>query len=420
MTATLAPRRRPLIDRSSDRLITLAAIAIAVGFLLAAVLSLLLPPGSRRGLWLPLHLALAGAATTAIAGVMPFFSATLAAAPPAGARLRAAAVGTVALGALGVASGVTSGWVGLAVAGGTAFVLGIALTGAATVGPLRGALGPSRGIVSGGYVAALVEVAVGASLATLFLAGWPPLAGDWARVKPAHAWLNLVGFVSVVVATTLLHLFPTVIGARIAVVRSARVTVYGLALGAGAVAGGYLLAADLLARAGAGAAIAGSLALAVYAGRVWRTRARWTTDPGWHRFAIGGLVSAIAWFVLGIGIASGRVVVFGADPSGWLADAVAGPLVIGWIGLAITASATHLVPAIGPGDPVAHARQRRLLGQGASIRLGLVDGGAAALALGLPLGVSAVVALGAILLGLGLGATAILIAASVAVGIRRR
>ncbi len=297
MTASLATRRRPLIDRSSDRLITLAAIALAVGFLLAAVLSLLLPVGQRRGIWLPLHLALAGAATTAIAGVMPFFSATLAAAPPVGARLRAAAVAVVALGAAGVAIGVTGGRTGLAVAGGAAFVVGVGLTGSATVRPLRGALGPSRGIVSGGYVAALVSVGVGAALATLFLAGWPPLAGEWLRVKPAHAWLNLVGFVSVVVATTLLHLFPTVIGARIAAIRSARVTVYGLVIGAWLVATGYLLAVDALARLGAVVAIAGAAGLAVYAGRVWPTRARWTTDPGWHRFAIGGLVSAIAWLL---------------------------------------------------------------------------------------------------------------------------
>jgi len=420
VTASLAARRRPLIDRSSDRLITLAAIALAGGFLLAAVLSLLLPVGERRGIWLPLHLALAGAATTAIAGVMPFFSATLAAAPPVGARLRATAVAVVALGAAGVTIGVTGGRTELAVGGGAAFVVGVGLTGVATVRPLQGALGPSRGIVSGGYVAALVSVGVGAALATLFLAGWPPLAGEWLRAKPAHAWLNLVGFVSVVVATTLLHLFPTVIGARIAAIRSARVTVYGLVIGAWLVATGYLLSLDALARLGSAVAIAGAAALAVYAWRVWRTRASWTTDPGWHRFAIGGLVSAIAWLLWGIGIAAGRVIWFGADPAGWLAEAVAGPLVIGWVGLAIVAAATHLVPAIGPGDPPAHARQRLLLGRAATARLVLVDGGVVALALGLPLGLGPAVTIGTLLLALGLGATAILVAGAVTVGLRRR
>lgn len=40
----------------------------------------------------------------------------------------------------------------------------------------------------------------------------------------------------------------------------------------------------------------GAAALGVYVWRVARSRAAWTTDHPWHAFAIGGLVSAIAWF----------------------------------------------------------------------------------------------------------------------------
>ena len=90
-------RRQTPIDRSNDRLVALGAIGIAVAFLVASLLAALLPAEMRLGIWLPLHLALAGAATTAIAGLMPFFSAAFAAAPPSEARLRWAAVGAVAL-----------------------------------------------------------------------------------------------------------------------------------------------------------------------------------------------------------------------------------------------------------------------------------------------------------------------------------
>ena len=124
------------------------AIALAVGFLVAALGAALLPVETRRGDWLPLHLALAGGATTAIAGVMPFFTAAFAAAPPADVRLRFGAVLAVAAGALGVAVGVPSGAGSVAAVGGVAFIGGIALTGLATLRPLRAALGPSRGIVS--------------------------------------------------------------------------------------------------------------------------------------------------------------------------------------------------------------------------------------------------------------------------------
>src|SRR3989304_3367516 len=91
---------RPPISRSADRRVTAAGLTAAGTFLAAAVLATLLPDAARRGTWLPLHLALAGGAGTAIASMMPFFAAALAAAAPVDARLRRAAIGAVALGAL--------------------------------------------------------------------------------------------------------------------------------------------------------------------------------------------------------------------------------------------------------------------------------------------------------------------------------
>lgn len=413
-------RRQAPIDRSNDRLVALGAIGIAVTFLVASLLATLLPAQVRLGIWLPLHLALAGAATTAIAGVMPFFSAAFAAAPPSDARLRWAAVGAVALGAASVAGGGIVGQVSLSVPGGVVFVVGIALTGIATIRPMSGALGPSRGLVTQGYIVALCEVAVGAAVATLYLAGWSPVVGDWAAAKPAHAWLNLIGFVSLVIATTLLHFFPTVVGARISVRPSARITVVGLAAGAPLVALGSLLQSDVIARLGAVLVLAGAAALAVYARRTWRTRAHWTTDPGWHRFAMGGLVSAIAWFEVGMLIAAGRVLAFGATPAGWSIDAIAGPFVAGWIGLTVVAAATHLVPAIGPGDPPAHARQRQLLGRVSILRLAVWNLGTASLSLGLLTHVPTAAEFGIALIGVGLGATAALLGAAVVLGLRGR
>lgn len=409
-------RRASPIDRSSDRRIALAAILAAVAFLVAAIVTMFLPEIERRGAWLPLHLALAGAATTAISGMMPFFAAAFAAAPPSDARLRTAAVGAVAFGATAVALGVAGNIVGLAVVGGCGYVAGILLTAVATVRPLGRALGPSRGLVTQGYVVALVEVAVGASIATLFVAGWSPIVSDWATIKPAHAWLNLVGFVSLVIATTLLHFFPTVVGARIVPHLSARLTVLGLAVGAPIVAAGFVIQSDPVARLGAIAVISGATGLAVYAGRTWRRRARWTTDANWHLFAIGGLVSAILWLEVGLAIAAGRVLAFGAEPAGWQVETIAGPLIVGWVGLAIVASATHLLPAIGPGDHATHARQRRRLGRWALMRLVLLNAGVLALAVGLPLGLAPLVGLGAALVVLGLVITAGLLGTAVGMG----
>jgi nitrite reductase (NO-forming) len=411
-------RRRAPVDRSRDRQVVVVAIALAVGFLVAALGTVLLPVGARRGDWLPLHLALAGAATTAIAGVVPFFTAAFAAGPPADVRLRFGAVLTVALGALGVAVGVPSGATPVAAAGGVAFVGGVALTGLATVRPLRTALGPHRGIVVQGYLVALAEVGVGAILATVLVAGWSPVVQAWGALKPAHAWLNIVGFVSLVIATTLLHFFPTVVGARIAARLSARLTVLGIAVGPLIVAIGFAFGLDLVGRAGAVLVIVGAIALAAYARATWSTRGRWTTDQAWHSFAIGGLVSAIAWFEIGIAIAAGRVVVLGTDPAAWSLEAVAAPLVAGWVGLAILASATHLLPAVGPGDPASRARQSSLLGRRPLLRLGLADVGVAALAAGLPFDMESLVVSGTVLLAVALAWTLGLLVGAIGVAVR--
>lgn len=396
------------------------AIGTSIAFLVTAVLAMLLPAADRRGAWLPLHLALAGGATTAIAGVMPFFVAAFAAAPPSDARLRMSAVGAVAIGALGVSVGVTGSQPALAAGGGIAFIAGVLGTGLATLRPLARALGPSRGLVSQGYVVALLEVAVGAIIATLFVAGWPPILGAWGQLKPAHAWLNLVGFVSLAIATTLLHFFPTVVGARITVRPSARATIVGLGTGAPLVALGFAIGADPVARIGAVATAAGAIALVANAVGTWRTRARWTTDPDWHRFAIGALVSAIGWFGVGIGIASGRVLALGAAPTAFAIETIGAPLVAGWISLAILGSATHLLPAVGPGDPAAHSLQRRLLGQFAIGRLAIANAGVAGLAVGWPLRIDGLAVGGALLLALGVGSTAGLIVRALALGLGRR
>jgi hypothetical protein len=411
--------RRVAVDRRADRLVAVVSVVLALLYLGAAVLAAFLPTTLRMGTWLPIHLALAGGASTVIAGVMPFFSAAFAAAQPVSAVIRWSSVLAVAVGALAVTGGFVEGLTPMATLGGLLFIGGLVLTAIATVMPTRHGLGPRGGAVTLGYVVALAMVSVGALLGTLYMAAWPPVLEVWDVVRPAHAWLNLVGFVSLVIATTLLHFFPTVIGARIQRTRSALLTVGGIAVGSATVAVGFLARSDAIVRAGALLTLVGSLALAVYAGRVWPTRARWTTDAAWHRFAMGGLISAMAWFELGMLLACGRLLVGGADPAAATATVLIGPLVLGWVGLTILASATHLVPAIGPGDPAAHAAQRALLGRAASLRLAASNAAVALLLAGLWPGSPAWLAAAGVITAAGaFGATIVLLVAGIVRGIR--
>jgi hypothetical protein len=373
---------RPGPRRADDRWIAIVSILVAATYLVAAVVAAAAP---AAGLalpepWLPLHLALAGGASTAIAGVMPFFVAALAAGPPASARLRGTTVALVAVGAALVASRGTDPSLAWApVAGGVVYLAGMGSLALTVRASGRAGLMVRRPIVSLGYTLALVNVAVGALLGTLYVAGWPPVVDAWARLRPAHAWTNLLGFVSVVIVATLVHLLPTVLGGRIMPRRTAAVAVLGPAVGAPLVVAGLVAAWTPVSGAGAVLAVVGAVALVLEASQVLRARGRWTSDPGWHRFASLGLLAGVGWYVAGAVVAAAVVVARGATADAWSTALVGAPLVAGWFLQVLLASWTHLLPSIGPGGPVAHARQRVVLGRLATTRLLALNLGVGAL-----------------------------------------
>ena len=131
---------------------------------------------------------------------------------------------------------------------------------------------------------------------------------------------------------------------------------------------------------------------------------------------MGGLASAIGWFGLSMLLAAGRVLLSGTDPANASSSALVPPFVAGWMGLAVLASATHLVPSVGPGGPHEHGRQRALLGQAGRIRLLTADVGIGLLVIGYPLGSDPLAAAGITLVVLATAATAALIMVAVARG----
>lgn len=395
-------RRRPIV-RDQDRRLTVVGVLIAIGFVLAAIIAAVLGTEDGRITWLPLHLGLAGGAGTAVASVLPFFTTALAVAAPASPWLRAGAIGLVAMGAASVSISVAGGEAFLGHIGGSAYLAGIAGVAIVALKPLRGALGPRRRRVELAYAVALLHVAISVAIATAFLAGWVPVMERWAVLKPAHAWLNVVGFVSLVIVATLVHLAPTVEGTRIRPRRSAFIAIGGIGFGVPMIAAGYALEADLLARAGALVVMAGAIGVPAHALAVARDRGHWTTDPGWHRLTAHSLRAASGWFALAILAAAGRVVWLGADPAGWSIGLVAAPLAIGWVLQVLIASWSHLLPAIGPGDQWAHAAQRQILGRLALVRSTALNVGVGLLWAGSALEVPVVATIG----GAAVAATAL-------------
>lgn len=329
------------------------------------------------GWWLPLHLALAGGAGLAIAALLPHFTVSLAGARPARGRARAIGLSLIAGGALAVAIGFPSAWGPISLVGAAAYLVGLGAIGLAAFVPARAGLGRRFGVIELGYGLALGNAALAVVVAMLRLTGVATPVSGWLGLKPAHAWLNLVGFVTLVVATTLIHLYPTVVGSRIRSRPALVVLVVGIGLGAPLTALGYALAADIVVRIGALAVYAGAAALVAVAIDAWTGRGRWTTDPAWHRLTIGHLSGAIAWFAAGALILAVGALADGADPAGWSLARAAGPLGIGWALQALIGAWSHLLPSVGPGDAPRHAAQRRELGRWATPRLVAWNAGAA-------------------------------------------
>ena len=385
-----------------------ASVVIAAGFLLVAAAAALARATGNESIppWLPLHLALAGGASTAIAGVMPFFVGALAAGRPAPVRLRAGAVALVATGAALVSVRGLDPSAAVPAIGGCVYLAGIAAVALAVRASGRAGLMLRRPIVTVGYSLALLNIAVGGSLGTLAAAGWLPVLERWGALRPAHAWSNVIGFVSLVIVSTLLHFLPTVLGTRIVPRRSAALAVMGTALAPPLVVTGQLTGWEAVAGGGAVLAVIGAGAMVLEASRVYRAHGTWTTDPGWHRMASVGLMAGVCWFAVGVGLASGLVLAAAvglvAPGEAWSTPLVGAPLAIGWAVQVLIGSWTHLLPSIGPGGPREHGLQREVLGRAAAPRLVALNLGVALLAVGWPMG-----------LGAPAGAGAMLVAASV-------
>lgn len=403
---------RPQIRRGADRVITFAGIIVAAVLLALAALGVV-RSAIGATVWLPLHLALAGAAGTAIASVLPFFTTALAQVAPAPPVLRVGAIGLISGGAMLAGIGMTEGPSRLAAIGGAAYVGGLIALAGAAFAPLRATIGFRLRLVHLAYGVAIAQVGLGVVLATAMLAGWPPVTGAWGALKPAHAWLNVFGFVTVVVAASLVHLAPTVAGARIRPRRSASIALVSLMAGAPLIALGFAAGWDVVARTGALVELVGGAALLFHGAAVQRDRGRWTSDLGWHRFAGLCLLAAPAWLLVTLGIGAGRVLLLGATPAAWSVGLVAVPLVVGWIAQVLLGAWTQLVPAIGPGDQARHAVQRRWLGRAASRRWLLWNGGVALSTVGLLAGADVLTAAGAIALGIALLTALGLLAASI-------
>ncbi len=381
----------------TERHVLTVGLAAAAAFVVAALVAAATALSSGGPTWAALHLALAGGAVVAIGTFMPHFAVTLAGTRPAPPPQRLAALGLLSAGAISAVWGVSGPAPWLAGMGAAAVIGGLAMVVSQVVAPLREPLARRHPIVSAAYGIALAELACGVVLGGLVAIGWPPVVGAWASLRPAHAWLNLFGAVSLTIFATLVYLAPTVLGARIRASRAMVVATVGLVAGPLVAALGFAVDARAVAIAGAAVTTAGATGQLAYLADTWLRRGPYTSEHDWRRVAVWHLGLGAAWFWLAL-VAVLVALGTGGELAGWELGTLAVPMVSGWMLQELVGSWTHLVPSVTPGDAARHAAQRRVLAAGGRLRLVAWNAGVAALWLGVLVAWPAASLLGAVLL----------------------
>jgi hypothetical protein len=404
-----------LRPRLTERHVLALGLAVSAAFVAAAAAAGAWTAIGGGSSWAALHLALAGAATVAIGAFMPHFAVSLAGTRPAPAAQRVAVLAALALGAAGAVMGVGLRLPGLVVTATALVVIGLAGVAIHSVAPARDPLARRHPVVGATYGLAIVELATGVVLGAMGAAGNDLVVGAWSTLRPAHAWLTLLGGISLTIAGTLVYLAPTILGARIRATPALGLMVGGMGAGPMLAAAGFALGSTPLVVVGMALTMVGAGGQMAYVADCRRRRGGFTSEHDWRRVAVGHLAAGTAWFAIATTVALGTML-NGRGLAGWSLGLLGLPLVAGWMLQALVGSWTHLVPSVTPGIPDDHARQRRVLATGARARLIAWNGGLLAAWWGAWLSMSAVAIAGGIVLLATVAASVALMVRALTIG----
>jgi nitrite reductase (NO-forming) len=370
-------------------------------WLTAAGLALLLPTSTRLGIWLPLHLALAGAASVAISGAMQNFALTLTATPAPPLPLVWAQFGLANLGAGLVAVGYPDHLDLFVAAGGACFVGAMAILGWIVMRAWRRALNKRHPFPVAMYGAAVGAVLLGGTLGALVGSGAVRDPEVWLGLRQAHLTLNVLGFVSLTIVGTLVTLLPTVLRIRIPPWHGP-VVGWALCVGVVLVATGLGLRLEPVAAVGGIGVVLGTMGTAWLAVAAMRTPRTWPVPIAGKHFVAG-----VAWFVggaMGLAVALAR----GLDAFAAYREPYLIAFVGGWIVQVLLGAWTYLLPMARPGHPDERRRQLSVAELGGTLQLVALNGGLLLLLAGaLDRGPQALVPVGT---GLALGGGAVALA----------
>lgn len=326
-------------------------------YLLAAVVVAAAQASVADADWLIVHLLALGAATNAILVWSAHFAQTLLRLPAAvGRRGLVARLVVMNVGIVLVLLDV--------IAVGAVLVGGVALWHAWALWRQMGMGLPARfRPMVRYYVAAACFLPLGAGLGVAM-----EHAGDQAALAQlllAHMAANVLGWIGITVAGTLVTLWPTILRTQIAegAERAAGRALPLLIVAVGVTVAGSAVGLRVLVLVGVAGYVAGWTILAWPHVRSWRRR-----PP--HGFAAWSVLAAVTW--LGIGLA--RTVGIVATSADWTViaerlEALVVPFAVGFAAQVLLGALTYLIPVVLAGGPEAARRTIAVLESGAPARV---------------------------------------------------
>lgn len=337
-------------------------------WLTAAGLSLLLPESARRGIWLPLHLTLAGAISVAISGAMQTFVSALTATPAPPAWAVGVQFAFVNIGAGLVAAGYPSGHPTVVALGALCFLAGMVFLGAFVARARSRSLNDRLRLPIAMYASALIAIVIGGILGALIGSGTVHDAGLWISLRRAHLTINVLGWVSLTICGTLVTFLPTVLRIRIPPWRGTPSCAL-LVVGVAAIAGGLATSLEPLAAAGGLVYMAGAVGIAAMVGRALSTPRRSPVPVSAIHLMLG-----VAWFVVGA-VLLAIALLRGSEALDAFQQSYLVIFVGGFAVQTLLGAWLYLLPTATPAHPDDRKRMLAAIEFGARFQLAALNGG---------------------------------------------
>lgn len=317
----------------------------------AAVAAVPIASALRIGWWLPVHLAMLGAASQAIVGGQLMFSTTLGLSRGPARSRSLTQLGLLNLGAALVVGGRIWSWPGVLAAGASIFIATICWVTWQVHLLWRRSINRRFSITGTFYRLAGLSIIVGASIGGALGIGAFDDASPYLAHRGVHMTLNVLGWAGLTIVGTAVTLLPTILHVRAPKLHTIRGAPWLMFGGLALLSAGATLGQELLAGAGMVCYVVGLIAFGIYVRRILVvSRRRKIPTAALH------LIAAFVWSAV---TSVGLIVSFTlADPS-LTRDVLVVGGASGFVFQALIGAWSFLLPSTRP--PVPERRRRELI-----------------------------------------------------------